>query len=935
MEAAVRWSPHSTGDRRRFLLVDVAESSLTLNEVDSDGPDGSKIKHHRVAYHGKLPSFAAFDWSRTDESLVAVGLVSGNASLVKLSEGNEPSEVVTTFRIKQQRKCNSIAFSTENWLAVALDKTRSDVCLNIYDAGANPGTQNDPIRRLCPAELVSSVRFFPRQPQELVLAAQRSFIRLYDLRDPHGNSGANMQAATRNVNNIAIDPMDENYFASAGSTDDPSVTVWDKRWIAHGAGASNTGAVYDFRPAVDSSLRTSVWSLRYSGQQRGRLAVCSSTGELKIIDMVEGRTHLSQSSGYNLPFNPFGGSHWTTNRYVSESKSLEHPWHDAKDGRPSNSRIVAFDWLQDRSASMDQGLLVLRPNRSVDILRVPTDKPLAEVTPRNELSLALKDLSLTEPKPVTDLAQLGSTYEQRHGASEAEDFGPLAYSGELNTEEEITVPVCAPSDPQITSLLAPGTIGRERCRRGYLFDCRKNMEIAAGNWQLERLWEIVGRFQEQAAGNGMVYDALDLSYVGVTGLWSESPGHSPNRFLSPAPTKPEDALIGLTEDKHIPSFEGERTDFPEHRQMCLLVCGWKFTVETLEAECQELIDRGFYYQAIVQAVLHGYRNMALNLLRTLIRSKTIPNIGLGALLASDEINEAQREMCMWMSADTDDPALKALLTFLTNGDWRDVMKTNYLHLGYRVALGLRYLNDTELSGFIQSETARAIRNGDLEGILLTGLGSQAMDLLQTYITRTNDLQTAVLASAFTNPLYVDDVRWEMWRETYFQQMQTWRTFNERTKFVVQHNRLARTREGSSTIDKIPAQVALKCAHCQGSLARNDNPVHSHGSHGSSSNKQPKVKGPAANAGTVCLKCGRHMPRCAICALWLGTPDLRKRAMKKELVLGSGEGEDGMARFLSFCVACGHGYHADHALRWFEGHDVCAVPDCGCSCGLKR
>jgi hypothetical protein len=184
MEAAVRWSPHSNGDKKRFLLVDVAESSVTLNEIDARNLDEpkAKIPHHRVAHHGKLPNFAAFDWSRTDEHLVALGLVSGNASLVRLSENSEPSEVVTTFRIKQQRKCNSIAFSTENWLAVALDKTRSDVCLNIYDAGAAPGNHNDPIRRLCPAELVSSVRFFPRQPQELVLAAQRSFIRLYDLR---------------------------------------------------------------------------------------------------------------------------------------------------------------------------------------------------------------------------------------------------------------------------------------------------------------------------------------------------------------------------------------------------------------------------------------------------------------------------------------------------------------------------------------------------------------------------------------------------------------------------------------------------------------------------------------------------------------------------------------------------------------------------------
>jgi hypothetical protein len=180
MEAAVRWSPFSTSNRRRFLLVDVADSSLALHEVDS--VDGRQIQYHRVAQHGKLQNFSAFDWSKTDESIVALGFVSGNAGIVKLNEGGVPSETLDTIRIKQQRKCNSISLSTENWMAVALDKTRSDVCLNVYDIGRDSSDFNDPIRRLCPDALVSSAKFFPDQPQEIVLSANRSFIRVYDLR---------------------------------------------------------------------------------------------------------------------------------------------------------------------------------------------------------------------------------------------------------------------------------------------------------------------------------------------------------------------------------------------------------------------------------------------------------------------------------------------------------------------------------------------------------------------------------------------------------------------------------------------------------------------------------------------------------------------------------------------------------------------------------
>ncbi|KAK5136400.1 hypothetical protein LTR08_003526 [Meristemomyces frigidus] len=928
MEAAVRWSLHLTGDRRsRFLVVDTKDSTLTLNEVVT--LNDHDVHYHPVAKCTKLPHFGAFAWSPVQESLVALGLVSGNAGLVRLREDKQPSEVLTTFKIKQQRKCNSVAFSTQNWLAVALDKTRSDVCLNIYDAGSNSDTQ-EPVRRLCAAELVSSVRFFTGQPQELVATTQRSFIRIYDLRDGYGSSsGGNVQASTRNVNNITIDPLDENYFASAGPSGDPSVTVWDKRWITQfpsssSSSGSNSGAVFNFSPAVDASAPTTVWSLRYSGQQRGRLAISSSTGELRVIDMVEGHASALHASEY-LPVNPYGGSAWRSNRYVSQTWNVKSPWLQERDAVDGSLRCIAFDWMSGHEFDGDQAIVALQTNREVTVLRVPTSSPHAEVTARLDLSIGFRNLALTEARPHVSQPNYRAPYEQASMISAPEDFGPTDYDPEASFADYYGTadPLHRPDSVPIGKLLALAMVQSERCRNGYLFDCRKNVKIVAGHWQLERLWEIINRIQTQGADRGMTYKSLDLRYVGVSGLWSENAGNQARRQFSPSLTKIDDAIVGLNTVHEFPTFEGERTNFPEHRQLCLAACGWKFTTETLEAECQELIDRGLHYQAIVQAVLHDYKHIALNLLRTLIRSKTIPNIGLGALLASADINDEQREMCLWMAADTEDPALKALLTFLTTGNWRDVMKTNYLHLGYRVALGLKYLNDTELSGFIETETARAIRNGDLEGILLTGLSEGAMDLFQTYITKTNDLQTAVLATAFTNPLYVDDVRWEMWKETYFMQMQSWRAFNERTKFTVQHSRLARRAKesGLRLIELPPKQVTLRCNHCQGPLARRST---------TATNNSIKITGPAAHAGTVCPTCGRHMPRCALCNLWLGTPDPTK---SRTTAAKDAKTEDKLARLLTFCVNCSHGFHADHAKEWFAKHGVCPVPDCRCMCGV--
>lgn len=711
-----------------------------------------------------------------------------------------------------------------------------------------------------------------------------------------GSGTRNLQAPTRNINNIAIDPLDENYFASSGSTGDPSVTVWDKRWIAQSSsGSQANGAVFNFSPAVEVAGLTTVWSLRYSGVRRGRLALCASTGEIKVIDMMDANTSPLHTSDY-LPSNPYGGASWQSNRYVSRVRKVQEPIRQrGNKGLDDGTRAVAFDWVQETSPESEQSMLVLRSSREVEVHQMPLVDTHVNVNARHDLSTIRNDVAVLESKPHIGTNQSAANLEQPNDEPTAstkhtEGLGNNGNDGGLDG-----VPSIEPS--HIQRLLAPANVAEERCRRGYGLDCEKNMKVIAGDWHLERLWEIVGRFHDQAADNGMVHAGLDLSYVGVADIWSESAGNLAKRRSPSRKTQVDDAIIGLNNDHDLPAFEGERTDFPEHRQLCLAACGWKFTTDTLEAECQELIERGEYYLSIVQAVLHGYIHIALNLLRTLIRSKTIPNIGLGALLASDTINEEQREMCQWMAADTSDPGLKALLTFLITGDWRDVMKTHYLHLGYRVALGLKYLNDTELSGFMQTETARAIRNGDLEGILLTGLGERSLELFQTYLTRSSDLQTVVLATAFTNPRYVDDARWGMWRETYFDQLQSWRCFHERARFTVMHARLCRkglvgTKDekgkvaslgshlssSASSSSSPAAPVTLKCNHCQAPLARGQSllgplqPATPTNETPRSTQSPTKVQGAlAGKSGTVCLRCGRHLPRCALCNLWLGTP----------------------------------------------------------------
>ncbi|KEQ75424.1 WD40 repeat-like protein [Aureobasidium namibiae CBS 147.97] len=917
MEAAIRWSPLSTPDESRFLLADVAGNALTLYE--SQSLNRHDFQYKPIARREKVNNFTAFDWSRTDDSLVALGLSSGNAELHRFDH-SASSDPVALFNIKTQRRCNTIAFNTQNLLAVGLDRVRHDNCLTVYDIESN-----EAYSRLCVSEAVTSLRFFPNHPQQMLAAVSRQTIRLYDLRDSSTTTaGLGNCGITKLVNNIAIDPLDENYFASGGSTGDPSVTVWDKRYLsrsnnATAADATNNGAVLDLRPATDNSQTTSVWSIRYSGQKRGRFCVLSSAGEVKLYDTAQHKVHSKLRSA---SVNYYGGNPWTHPHYVSRTHSLREPETGTRKDRTSN-RVVAFDWI-----SMDdqgrQAILALHPNRYVDLIYTPSPSHV-DINGRGDLSVCNKALSIYEPK-------------DHHASSLNGSSKAVA----VRTEEWLDGNMSkAPSmlrNERVVDLLALSNVSRRRCQEGYLFDPRRNTEIVAEDSALIKLWGTIKRFEDLAHDGGMASDTLDMSYLGVSNVWEGKLGNGPNRVTTAhneLPERFEDVVRDILERHGLPEFVGARTEKPDQRQLCLALCGWQFSHEHTKERCDYLVKKQRYYEAVATAMFRGRRSIALEILRDLIRERTIENIGLGALIASDSLNEEQREMCGWMEEDATDPYLRCLLIYLASDDWLNVVNKldADIKLSDRLGIAIKHLGDSQISTFISQTSTSLISAGNVEGVLLTGLAEKSMELFQSYIRRSSDLQTAVLATSFTNPLYVDDPRWEMWKETYFLQMQSWRAFIERTKFSMQHTRRAMTRKGKKLIEPPPRQLALRCAHCQHSLAKEEHTTHTHGS-STPANKgaaQPsRIAGPAASAGTVCPRCGRHLPRCCLCMQWLGTPEPMRA---KEVQSGEKE-TDVLSKFITFCASCTHGFHAHHARTWFARHAMCPVPDCRCLCGLK-
>jgi len=163
------------------MIADVASNHLQFCEVSSK--IGTRLQYRVTHKVSNLPNFTAFDWSRYDESIVAIGTAGGEARVIRLASQDGQSEITHVFPVKLQRKCNSIAFNGL-MLAVGLDRARNDSSLNVYDtkSQSTSSSQLEPLRRLSISEIVSNVKFFNDQADVLLAGIARQGIRMYDLR---------------------------------------------------------------------------------------------------------------------------------------------------------------------------------------------------------------------------------------------------------------------------------------------------------------------------------------------------------------------------------------------------------------------------------------------------------------------------------------------------------------------------------------------------------------------------------------------------------------------------------------------------------------------------------------------------------------------------------------------------------------------------------
>uniref|UniRef100_A0A0A9ZA57 WD repeat-containing protein mio n=3 Tax=Lygus hesperus TaxID=30085 RepID=A0A0A9ZA57_LYGHE len=343
----------------------------------------------------------------------------------------------------------------------------------------------------------------------------------------------------------------------------------------------------------------------------------------------------------------------------------------------------------------------------------------------------------------------------------------------------------------------------------------------------------------------------------------------------------------------------------EIRDMALKLCNWSFihnppqllkTVEALESS-------GEITKAAAVAVFGLQLKTAIDLL-----SVTEHNTVSMALSGyNNDKDSVWRQACTASRLKLQDPYLRAIFAFLTadSDNYNLVLEEEDMAVTDRIAFALSFLSDSKMIDYLIQLTDQLTADGNLAGLILTGMCSASLPLLQQYLDNTGDVQSVstIAMRTFPTPL-LECNRSQYWISSYRELLDMWRMWNHRAQFDIQHN--------SRTSTRPEQQIYVTCNFCGKTL---------------STNQFSRNKGPFQRAKVSCCPhCRKPQPRCAICLVNMGTP-----SQSDAVNPNSGTKVNPFNNWYTWCQSCRHGGHSEHISQWFVGHQECPVTGCTCRC----
>ncbi|KAI0949126.1 hypothetical protein AcW1_008824 [Taiwanofungus camphoratus] len=453
------------------------------------------------------------------------------------------------------------------------------------------------------------------------------------------------------------------------------------------------------------------------------------------------------------------------------------------------------------------------------------------------------------------------------------------------------------------------------------------------------IWEGLRSSQSQASSSGhptprMPQRTTLLDIPGSTmpaldtGMGAHSKHGSQRRSHPPNTALPEDYLAAV-------NTLNDRSSSQQHvwrpavataklaqRRLALQLCGWSLGEDDLAHMIKRWEKEKKHSQAACWLVFTGQYKRAVDvLMRSEDESLRMMSGMLAALTPSASVpeNNALIEHCELLKVRLQDPYLRAMLTYLTVKDWRDVLDEDMLPLRESLAIAFQFLDDKALSSYlcrVIDDCSHSL-HGYIEGIIVTGVTASGMDILQAYVDRTGDIQTAAILSSLS-ATRARDGRAGRWLEAYRDLLDGWKLFHYRCQFDIDRGRIlqdAIQHEEIAPFEWAPRQILIRCNYCNKAM-------------------DPPFSEASNLPATACPHCGRPLPRCSVCLMTLS---IVQDVSRNVALVRSNIEMNTMDEALVFCQTCRHGGHASHILEWFSGanslhsHGSCPVAGCDCRC----
>ncbi|VDB83247.1 unnamed protein product [Peniophora sp. CBMAI 1063] len=361
------------------------------------------------------------------------------------------------------------------------------------------------------------------------------------------------------------------------------------------------------------------------------------------------------------------------------------------------------------------------------------------------------------------------------------------------------------------------------------------------------------------------------------------------------------------------------------RRAGLDMLGWSLDPDDVEAalrrwEADGQISRaatwlvfGGRYERAIEMLLHCEDEGGKAMAGTVAALSAVTGGGGGGGAGGGGLPPALQQYYDKLILRLEDTYYSVMLRHLALGDWGDVLEEEALPLRERLAIALQFLDDAALTRYLRQLAESASTRGNPDGILVTGIGGggRGVELLQAYVDRTGDVQSAALLAASVGGRV--DGRVGRWVESYRDLLDGWRLFYHRVQFDVDRGVMAvadgsgQREEGEGYVEgkrekregNVPRQVLLRCNYCNKAMSA---PPGAH----------------ATGRDTACPHCGRPLPRCSVCLMYLSIlPDPTRDGIHAH---HNAAAKDTLDDAIVFCQTCRHGGHASHVMEWFYGED---------------